>query len=152
MRRLIVAGAVALSVTLAIGFTWAPRGQVVNAKGDPNVTIVNTTSLLYRTPPGSLGVANGVITVVASIDVHAFGQIRVAAGNRCGSPQPLMLLLTHQDGSELVVTMDSITLAPCASFSKSYDVPGTLIAIQTDQRAVPSGSTDNFDLVFYGHN
>ena len=152
MRRLLAVGGAALAVTLAsVGIAWATGLHQVVAK-DPSVTVVNTTSLLFRTPSGSLGVANGVITHVATIDVHAFRQIRVAAANRCGSPQTLTLLLTHQDGSELVVTMDSFSLGPCAGFSKSYDVPGTLIAIQTDQRSVPSGSTDNFDLVLYAHN
>ncbi len=153
MRRTLAVAVVAISIVLgAVGFGGTFGRANASAKGDPSVTVVNTTFLLFRTPAGSQSVANGAITIVASVDVHAFRQVRVAAGNRCGSPQPLTILLTHQEATELVVTMDSITLAPCASFSRSFDVPGTKIAVQTDQRAVPAGSNDNFDLVFYGHN
>jgi hypothetical protein len=148
MHRLVVSVLVVLMTTVGA----AASSDSSSRSKDPNVTVVNKTFLLYRTPVGSKAVPNGAITVVASVDVHAYGEIRVAAGNRCGSPQPLTLLLTHQEGSEFVVNMDSITLAPCGQFSKAYDVPGTTIAIQTDQRSVASGTSDNFDLVFYGHD
>lgn len=152
MHRLLVGALIVLVTTTGAAASSGTSDRPDNHSKDPNVTVVNKTSLLFRTPVGSQAVANGSITIVKSVDVHAFRQIRVAAGNRCGSPQPLTLLLTHQEGTELVVTMDSITLAPCGSFSKSFDVPGTTIAIQADQRSVPSGTSDNFDLVFYGHN
>lgn len=148
MHRVLVSVLVVLMTTVGA----AASSDSSTRSKDPNVTVVNKTFLLYRTPVGSKAVPNGAITIVASVDVHAYRQIRVAAGNRCGSPQPLILLLTHQEGSELVVTMDSVTLAPCGQFSQAFDVPGTTIAVQTDQRSVPSGTNDNFDLVFYGHD
>jgi len=148
MHRLLVAALVILLTTVGA----AASSDSSSHSKDPNVTVVNKTFLLYRTPVGSKAVPNGALTIVASVDVHAYRQIRVAAGNRCGSPSPLTLLLTHQEGSELVVHMDSVILQPCQSFSRSYDVPGTTIAIQTDQRSVSGGSSDNFDLVFYAHD
>lgn len=120
--------------------------------GDPRVTVVNTTHLLFITPGGSQSIPTGVITIVASIDVHAYRQVRVSFDNRCGSPTNVTFDVTQREGSILIGQLDSVTLAPCGNFSRVYDVPGTGLVLQTDQRTLASGSTDFIDAVIYGHD
>ena len=109
--------------------------------------VVNTTSLLYRTPSG----AQSVPAPTQNIDVRSYEKVRVAAGNRCGSPGSIKVILTHGEGTESVVRLDEIVLAPCASFSKSFDVPGTGMFLMA--HPVTAGRSGNFyDAVVYGHN
>lgn len=126
----------------------APQGHA----GDPRVTVVNTTQLLFITPGGSRSVPTGSITIVANIDVHAFRQVRVSFDNRCGSPTSVTFDVTQREGLILIGQLDSVTLAPCGNFSRVYDVPGTGLVLQTDQRSVSAGSTDFVDAVIYGHD
>ncbi len=86
-----------------------------------------------------------------NIDVRTHEKIRVSAGNRCGSPGSIKVLLTHAEGRESVARIDEVVLAPCASISRSYDVPGTgmFVMVLPD---IPGQAGNFYDSVVYGHN
>ncbi len=84
-----------------------------------------------------------------NIDVRTYEQVRVSARNRCGSPGSIKVLLTHAEGSESVARIDEVVLASCASFSRSYDVPGMVLMVLPD---IPGQVGNFYDSVVYGHN
>lgn len=84
------------------------------------------------------------------LPVHDYPTIRVYAASRASNNEKITVTLTNaipmRRGLESTITLDTFTLAPGETFTKTYDVPGTNLLIQTYSGV----NSSLLDLIVYG--
>lgn len=107
-----------------------------------------STTLAFRTPPGSVGVPAGQSKQLGVVAVNTFSKIRVIADERVGSGTGVRIRLTLTEGTEAIALLDTLNLTPGATVQRVYDVPGTKLTIFAD--AAGGTGSDGVDVYVYG--
>jgi type III secretion protein HrpB1 len=107
-----------------------------------------TTSLAFRTAPGSITIPVGQSKTLGTVDVHSFERIRLVADERVGSAGPVVIRVTLTEGNELVAQLDTLTLQPHSQQTKVYETPGTKLTIFAD--ATGASGSSSVDVLVYG--
>jgi hypothetical protein len=89
---------------------------------------VTTTKLLAQSNPAGDAVAP-VQSQLAQLDVAPFRTMRLSVGNWVNSPASLLIGIAHVNkpntpNASAITALDSFTVTPGESVSKTYDVPG----------------------------
>ncbi|MGP4059509.1 hypothetical protein [Halobacillus litoralis] len=117
-------------------------------------TISRGNNLIFHTDPGGQTIRAGKwVDVTKSypdgINVSPFYTIRVFGGNRVVSEGPVTFKLIMKIDQVSFLMLDTITVSPGEQFTKTYDVPGTGLAIKAE--ADVGGGIDAVDVAVFGY-
>lgn len=120
---------------------------------ESNALVGGNTKLLFRTPPGAQVISTGTTNLTrnlpkGSIFVAPFGTIRVLFVSRPDSEAPVTLKLTMQQGNELVMSLDTITIEPGDGVTKVYPIPGNRLRLSAT--ITESDAKSFVDVLVYG--